>query len=161
MLKKASKRARETEEKRQVEDISSDEADLSVYSPSTEDLQSSSSDPECRLPSPPKRKKGRFSEDPEDKENLPPKERPTASKLTSGATTSPLTITSSQLQVYTRADQVPALEPLALNPVATASGGEIPSDVLALVRNQQALDAQRSLTSAQMIMAAMNHYSKK
>ena len=74
--------------------------------------------------------------------------------------TSTLTITSSQIQVCNQSQA----KPLPLQPVASsnanASGG-IPQDVLALVRNQQALDAQRGLASAQMVNTILGLYVNK
>ena len=123
-------------------------------------------------PSSPKKKRARFSEDTKDKENQSPvlssggrkenKRGTVSATVTSGTgcNVSPLTITSSQIAVYAKAEQLP-LQPVALNPVGPATSGEVPQDVLALVRNHQALDAQRSLASAQMVMAVLGSYTKK
>ena len=72
--------------------------------------------------------------------------------------TSTLTITSSQIAVCKEA------KPLPLQPLASSNanaGGGIPQDVLALVRNHQALDAQRGLASAQMVNSILSHYVNK
>ena len=76
----------------------------------------------------------------------------------SGATcNSMMTITSSQIQV---SNQPLATLQQVNTAVSTVSGG-IPQDVLALVRNQQALDAQRGHNSAQMLNTILNHYVNK
>ena len=72
---------------------------------------------------------------------------------------STLMITSSQIQVSNQ-PLVP-LQPAAPNTAVSTTSGGIPQDVLALIRNQQALDAQRGLTSANLLNTVLGAYLNK
>jgi len=155
------------------------EADLEVVDEVFEDFDNPNPSPSLRSEAhvAPESKRPRL----EEKENIPPakgenslEEKSVHGPYSGTSSNSGLTITSSQIQVSNQplvpmqlvSPQVSnqplmPLQPMAPNTAVSTTSGGIPQDVLALVRNQQALDAQRGLTSANLLNTILGAYLNK